>query len=222
MTISLEGVWKSYLMPDGSRHQIYSDLWLKLPPKTNVGIVGRNGAGKSTLMRLMSGADHPDRGRVRVEGRVSPPIGLTGGVSPWLSGRENAKFVCRIRGDDLALMRERLAFIHEFSELGAFFEHPIKTYSTGMRARLTFAISMAFDYDYYLMDEITSTGDEKFRRRADAAIRIKRDRASIVLVSHSMETLRLWCQVGLYVKRGTIQYFDNISHAIEAYLRDNS
>lgn len=219
--ISLEGVWKSYLLPDGSRHQIYRDLWLKLPAKTNIGIVGRNGAGKTTLVRLISGVDKPDSGKVVTDGRISPPMGLAGGTSPWLSGRENAKFVCRIRGDSKDMMNQRLAFIHEFSELGKFFEQPVKTYSSGMRARLTFAISMAFEFDYYLMDELTSVGDEKFRRRADAAFHAKRASASIILVSHAMETLRQWCDVGIYVKRGEVQYFDRISHAIDAYLRDN-
>lgn len=220
MIIRLDKVAKFYTRPDMSRHWIYRDLDLSLPEKTNVGIVGRNGAGKSTLMRLLSGVETPDQGQVTVNGSVSPPVGLSSGFSGWLSGRENAKFVCRIHGDEGALLEERLQFIRDFSELGAFFEQPIKTYSSGMRARLAFAISMSFDYDCYLMDEITSVGDEKFKRRASAAFTALRARASIILVSHSLGTLRKWCDAGLYIRDGRVHYYDQISDAIDAYLQD--
>lgn len=220
--IHLDGVWKSYVFPKGGKHQIYRDLNLTLPSRTNVGIVGRNGAGKSTLVRLMSGAEAPDRGRVYSDGQVSPPMGLGTGFVQTSTGLENARFVCRLRGDSAPLMRDRVAFIRSFSELGDFFDRPLKTYSTGMRGRLAFAISMAFDYDYYLIDELTSVGDRSFRKRADAAFRSKRDRASIILVSHSMDTLRNWCEAGIYIKDGTVQYFEQIRQAIDAYTRDNS
>lgn len=218
--ITLDGVSKCYVRPDGSRYWVYRDVNLRLPARTNIGVVGRNGAGKSTLIRLLSGVDTPDRGRVISHANISPPVGLSSGFSSWLSGRENAKFVCRIRGDRGSVMKDRLAFMKEFSELGDFFEQPVMTYSSGMRARLAFAISMAFDYDCYLLDEITSVGDEKFRSRADAAFKDLISRASIILVSHSMATLRQWCQAGLYVRNGEILYYDQISQAIDAYLQD--
>ena len=219
--IRVENVCKSYLRPDGTRFVVYDDLSLTLPAKTNIGILGRNGAGKTTLVRLLSGIDRPDRGRITAEGRISPPLGLQGGVALALSGRENAKFACRICGVDGPLMRERLEFIHRFSQLEDFFDQPVRTYSSGMRARLGFAMSMSFDYDYYLMDEITSTGDQRFKMRADEAFRSKRDRASIILVSHGMSTLREWCDVGLYVKDRKVHYYDNIEEAIDLYLRDS-
>jgi capsular polysaccharide transport system ATP-binding protein len=220
--IRVENVRKSYLRPDGSRFIVYDDLSLTLPAKTNIGILGRNGAGKSTLMRLLGGIDRPDRGRITSDGRISPPLGLQGGVAPALSGRENAKFVCRVCGLQGPEMKERLTFIHQFSQLGDFFEQPVRIYSSGMRARLGFAMSMAFDYDYYLLDEITSTGDERFRMRADEAFRSKRDRASIILVSHGMGALREWCDVGLYVKDRQVHYYDDIDEAIDLYLRDST
>lgn len=218
--ITLEKVSKCYVRPDGSRHWVYRDLDLNLPAHRNIGIVGRNGSGKSTLIRLLSGVDTPDRGRVISRGSISPPVGLSSGFSPSIPGRENAKFVCRIRGDYGSVMRERLDFIRAFSELGDFFEQPVKTYSSGMRARLAFAISMAFDYDCYLLDEITSVGDEKFRVRADAAFKELRTRASIILVSHGMQTLRQLCDAGLYVRNGEVRYYDQISQAIDDYLQD--
>lgn len=219
--IRVENVRKSYLRPDGTRYVVYEDLSLTLPAKTNIGILGRNGAGKTTLMRLLAGIDRPDLGRITTEGRISPPLGLQGGVAQALSGRENAKFACRICGVGGTSMRERLEFIHRFSQLEDFFDQPVRTYSSGMRARLGFAMSMAFDYDYYLMDEISSTGDQRFKLRADEAFRSKRDRASIILVSHAMSTLREWCDVGLYVKDRKVHYYDNIDEAIDLYLRDS-
>lgn len=218
--ITLDGVSKCYVRPDGSRYWVYRDVDLKLPARKNIGILGRNGAGKSTLIRLLSGVDTPDHGRVTSHANISPPVGLASGFSYALSGRENAKFVCRIRGDSPDVMAERLKFIKSFSELGDFFEQPLSTYSSGMRARLGFAVSMAFDYDCYLLDEITSVGDQKFRERADAAFKELASRASIVLVSHGMETLRKWCEAGLYIRNGEILYYDSISQAIEDYLQD--
>lgn len=220
--ISVEGVWKAYTLPDGRKRQVYSDLWLKLPSKTNIGIIGRNGTGKSTLVRLLSGAELPDRGRVVSDGHISPPIGLQAGLSAWLSGRDNVRFVCRILGDLPEVMARRVEFVREFSELEDYFEHPVKTYSSGMRARLSFALSMAFSHDYYLIDELTSVGDAKFHQRVKAVFDAKRATAGILLVSHNMDTLREWCDAGVYVQRGKVEYFDNIRHAIDAYLRDNS
>ncbi len=220
MIISLRNVSKFYTRPDMSRHWIYRDLNLDLPRATNVGIVGRNGAGKSTLIRLLSGVETPDQGQVTVHGSVSPPVGLSSGFSRALSGRENAKFVCRIHGDSGETLDQRLEYIKVFSELGDFFEQPAKTYSSGMRARLAFAVSMSFDHDCYLMDEITSVGDEKFKRRANAAFAALRSRASIILVSHSLETLKKWCDVGLYIHNGRVEYFDDINQAVDAYLQD--
>lgn len=220
--IRAENICKSYLRPDGSRYVVYENLSLELPEKTNVGIMGRNGAGKTTLIRLLSGIDRPESGRIVVEGRISPPLGVQSASSAWMSGRENAKFVCRVCGLDGAAMKERIDFMKDFSELGDFFEQPVRTYSSGMRQRLSFAISMAFDYDYYLMDEVSSAGDYKFRRRADQAFRSKINRASIVLVSHNMGQLRDWCDIGLYVKDHKVHYYADVDQAIAEYLKDNS
>jgi len=220
--IIAEGVEKYYRLDSGARHYVYRELNFRVPAQTNVGIIGRNGAGKSTLIRMMGGTDKPSKGSLTVQGRVAPPLGLRTALLLKLSGRENAKFICRIRGDDEARMQERLRYIQEFAELGKFFLQPVMTYSSGMRARLTLALSMAFHYDYYLIDELTAVGDEKFRLRVDQAFRSLRGISSIVLVSHSMQTLRDWCDSGLYIKDGSARYFDKIGDAINAYMSDNS
>ena len=219
--IELDRVSKWYDLPRGGRHHVYRDLSLKLPARTNIGILGRNGAGKSTLIRMIAGIDPPSVGRVRIEGRVSPPIGVSGGLSNWLTGAENAKFVCRIFGDSEAVMKRRLAFIREFAQLEHYFDQPIRTYSSGMRARFGFAISLAFDYDYYLIDEVTAVGDERFRRRANAMFASKQGVAGILLVSHNVESLREQCSVGLHVSGGAVRFFDDINDAISAYRKEN-
>ena len=220
--IVAEGVEKYYRLDSGAKHYVYRNLNFSVPANTNVGIIGRNGVGKSTLIRMLGGADKPSKGTLTVQGHVAPPLGLRTSLLAKLSGRENAKFICRIRGDDEARMRERLRYIQEFAELDKFFFQPVRTYSSGMRARLTLALSMAFHYDYYLIDELTAVGDEKFRVRVDQAFRSLRGIASIVLVSHSMQTLRDWCDAGLYIRNGSAHYFDNIGDAISAYMSDNT
>jgi capsular polysaccharide transport system ATP-binding protein len=218
--IKVEGVTKSYPLVGFRRHYVFRDLSLTLPDKTNVGIMGRNGVGKSTLVRLLSGVEQPDRGRILLGGSISPPLGTSPGFSAKITGRENATYVCRICGIPAEQIPERLEFIERFADIGAFFDYPILTYSSGMRARVTFATSMAFDYDYYLIDELTAAGDAKFRGRAKSAFAQKKGRASIILVSHQIAQLKAECDVGLYLKRGEVQYFDDINDAIAAYQQD--
>ncbi|HEY1075273.1 MAG TPA: ABC transporter ATP-binding protein [Fontimonas sp.] len=218
--ITIEGVSKSYPLEGFTRYHVFRDLNLKLPAKTHVGIVGRNGVGKSTLLRLIGGMELPDAGRIRADGTISPPLGLSGGFAVAISGRDNARFVCRINGDDPATSAERMKFIIDFAELGPFIEQPVQTYSSGMRARLAFAISMAFEYDYYLIDELTAVGDQKFRAKAEAAFNQKKGCASIVMVSHNLEQLRRDCEVGVYMKRSGPVFYDSIGKALDEYQRD--
>jgi capsular polysaccharide transport system ATP-binding protein len=218
--IRVRNVTKSYPLQGFSRYYVLRDLNLDLPSRMHIGIVGRNGVGKSTLLRLLGGIEIPERGTICAEGSISPPLGLTSGFAPKISGLDNARFVCRINGDDHLSMRRRVEFIERFSELGEFFNRPVATYSSGMRARLAFAISMAFDYDYYLIDELTAVGDQKFREKAQAAFADKKGRASIIMVSHNLDQLKRDCEVGIYMKRDSIMVYPEIGRAIEDYKRD--
>lgn len=208
---------KWFWLRNGGRHFVFKNLNLRLPAKTNIGVVGRNGAGKSTLIRMLAGTEEPSAGEIVTDGRVSPPIGLNGGMSRWLTGRENAKFVSRVFGDSQEVMKERLDFIRDFSQIGDFFEQPVMTYSSGMGARLGFAISMAFEYDYYLVDEVTAVGDERFRRRAAAMFAARRGRSGLLLVSHNVDSLKDQCEVGLYVHDEGADLYDTVDEAIKAY-----
>lgn len=214
--IIVDDVYKRYDTASGHRRWVLAGVSFTIPPRLNVGLIGRNGAGKSTLLRLIGGVDKPSRGTVHRHCRVSWPMGLAGGLQGSLTGRQNAKFVCRIHGDE-AQLDERLAYVHEFSELGSAFDDPIKTYSSGMKSRLQFALSLAFDFDVYLSDEVTATGDAAFRRKTAAAFRQIADHAGLIMVSHGEGTLKEFCSAGIWLHEGQAHWFDDINDALRCY-----
>lgn len=215
--VRIQGVWKSYYTPGFSRVHIFRGLNLEIPLGVNVGVMGPNGAGKSTLMRLVGGIERPDKGKVLVNGRPSPPKGLSGGVIPTLTGRDNARFVCRLSGLSRDGVSEQVERIEDIAVLGRFFDRPVMTYSSGMRARLNFAINMAFEYDLYLFDELGAVGDKEFRSRASQLMSERKRNASFLIVSHSTRQLRQDCDAGLYVSQGRAEYYSDIEEAIELY-----
>lgn len=162
--IVLENIAKRYRTESGPGRWVLKDVSMTIPRNRSVGLVGRNGAGKSTLLRLIGGIDEPSRGSVERRCRVSWPLGFGGGLQGLLTGRQNVKFVCRLHGYDEHL-GEQMEFVKSFSELGDAFEDPIKTYSSGMGARLKFALSLVFDFEVYLVDELTAVGTQPSRRR---------------------------------------------------------
>jgi capsular polysaccharide transport system ATP-binding protein len=214
--IIVEDVYKRYQTEHGPGKWVLQGLNLTIPAEVNVGLIGRNGAGKSTLLRLIGGIDQPNRGRIERRCRVSWPMGRGAGLPRQLTGRQNAKFVCRIHGHE-ADIPERLAFIEDFTELGAAFDEPINTYSSGMRARFQFALSLAFDFDVYIADESISAGDVDFRKKARAAFRKMANRASLIMVSHNEAILRQFCTAGVWLDRGKARWFDNVDDALMAY-----
>nr|WP_238348822.1 ABC transporter ATP-binding protein [Pseudomonas sp. SWRI67] len=190
---------------------------MAIPPGKNIGLIGRNGAGKSTLMRLLGGADVPDSGTIATDRSISWPVGLTGGFQGSMTGRDNIKFVCRIYGATGEAMREKVRYVQEFAEIGDWIDEPIKTYSSGMRSRVAFGLSMAFDFDYYLIDEVMSVGDAQFKRKCAEVFKDKLQRSNVVLVSHSMPEIEKLCDVVLLVRNGGIQVYDDVAKGIEAY-----
>jgi capsular polysaccharide transport system ATP-binding protein len=214
--IIVDDVHKRYLTDHGPGRWVLQGVSLTIPRNVSVGLVGRNGAGKSTLLRLIGGIDTPNRGRIERRCRVSWPMGLVGGLHTDLTGRQNAKFVCRMLGhdDDLA---ERIAFIEDFAEIGDAFDEPVTTYSSGMRSRLKFGISLAFDFDVYISDEVTSAGDAAFRKKAAKAFRDLADRSGLIMVSHSESTLRQFCQAGVWLHEGRAYWFEKLDDALKNY-----
>jgi capsular polysaccharide transport system ATP-binding protein len=214
--IRVEGLTKSYLTLRG-RKVVFRDLSLDIPEGFNVGLIGRNGAGKSTLMRLISKVDLPDSGKIMTQASLSWPVGLSGGMQPSLTARDNVKFVCRIHGIRGAPMQEKIRFVEEFAEIGEYFDQPLSTYSSGMRARVAFGTSMAFDFDYYLIDEVMSVGDVTFKRKSRKVFAERLKRAKIILVTHNMRMIRTMCDLVIHLDRGRATLFRDVAEGIRAY-----
>jgi len=212
----LRNVTKSYLTPKGRRY-VFRNLSLSIPPGKNIGLIGRNGAGKSTLMRLLGAADIPDSGSVVTDKSISWPVGLTGGFQGSITGRENIKFVCRVYGAVGDDMREKIRYVQEFAEIGDWIDEPIKTYSSGMRSRVAFGLSMAFDFDYYLIDEVMSVGDAQFKRKCVDVFQEKLQQSKVVLVTHNMNEVKKICDIVLLVRNGEIQVYEDVAEGIKAY-----
>ncbi len=214
--IIVDDVHKRYHTDHGVGKWVLKGVSFAIPPKVSVGLVGRNGAGKSTLLRLIGGVDTPSRGRIERHCRVSWPMGYGGGLHGTLTGRQNAKFVCRIHGceDDLD---ERVAMVEDFAELGEAFDDPVKTYSSGMKSRLQFGLSLAFDFDVYISDEVTAAGDAAFRAKAAAAFQKVADHAGLIMVSHAEGTLRQFCTAGIWLHEGRAHWFDDLDEALKHY-----
>lgn len=217
--IVVNDVHKRYKTDQGLGPWVLRGVSLTIPSRCSVGLIGRNGAGKSTLLGLIGGVDKPTRGTITRDCRVSFPLGLAGGMQGALTGRQNAKFVCRMYGRD-ADMPALLEGICEFAELGTYFDQPVKTYSTGMTARLRFAISLAFDFDVYLVDEVTAVGDAIFKRKSMDAFRKLADHAGLIMVTHDENALKQFCKAGILLENGHATWFDDVGDALATYRKN--
>lgn len=213
--IEVRDVYKRYRSA-ASAGWVLEGVSFSIPAKSRVALIGANGAGKSTLLRLIGGIDQPDRGNIARHCRVSWPLGLAGGFQGSLSGSQNTKFVCRIHGAGASIAAKQ-AFVREYSGLDGAFDAPVKTYSSGMRSRLAFALSLAFDFDMYLVDELTAVGDTAFRRKSQKAFEDLAGRAGLVMVSHSESTLRNFCDAAVWLHRGRAHWFDSVDEALRRY-----
>lgn len=217
--ITLTDVHKRYWTSRGEPHWVLRGISHTFGIDRKVAVLGANGAGKSTLIRLIAGTDVPTRGEIRRQGHISWPIGQVGGLQPALSGKQNARFVCRMHGveDD---MRERVEFIREFSELGSAFDEPVRTYSSGMRGRLTFSLSLAFRFDLYLVDEGgMAAGDASFREKSRKTFDEKMQGAGMILISHNFAVVKAFCTEALWLHQGQLRQFDSVDEAIRAYTK---
>ncbi|WP_163847970.1 ABC transporter ATP-binding protein [Pseudooceanicola aestuarii] len=211
--IVLRGLTKIHVL-DGRRLVVADSIDTCFPTGVSVGLLGRNGAGKSTLLRLIAGTCAPTSGEVLTSGRVSFPLGLASALHPDLTGVQNVRFVARIYGADSGGM---IRFVRDFAELGPKFHLPVRAYSSGMKARLSFGMTMALQFDTYLVDEITAVGDAAFRRKSEAFFQARLKRAGAIVVSHSMEFLRQSCTAGAVLEGGRLTWFDSIEGAIACH-----
>ncbi|MBB0772807.1 ABC transporter ATP-binding protein [Escherichia coli] len=214
--IKIENLTKSYRTPTG-RHYVFKDLNIEIPSGKSVAFIGRNGAGKSTLLRMIGGIDRPDSGKIITNKTISWSVGLAGGFQGSLTGRENVKFVARLYAKQEEL-KEKIEFVEEFAELGKYFDMPIKTYSSGMRSRLGFGLSMAFKFDYYIVDEVTAVGDARFKEKCAQLFKERHKESSFLMVSHSLNSLKEFCDVAIVFKNSyIIGYYENVQSGIDEY-----
>ena len=211
--IELSNVYKTYGTVAGP-NVVLNGVSALFPEGETIGILGRNGAGKSTLLRLISGVEKPDAGSVTRSGRVSWPLGFAGGFSPALTGEENCRFVARIYGESVDRV---VVDARDFAELGSYFYMPVRTYSSGMRARLAFGLSMAVDFDVYLVDEVTAVGDQRFQEKCRKAFADRGERSSLIIVSHNMSTIRSYCKRCAVLRGGKLRIFDSVKEAALVY-----
>jgi len=218
--IELKNVTKYFRTKQGKNY-ILKNMSLTIPSNINIGILGRNGAGKSTIMRMLGHIEFPNQGKISSNHTFSWPLGLRGGFVGKMTGRANVKFVCRLYGRNEKQINEIIAFVKDFSELGNYFDMPIGTYSSGMKSRLSFGLSLAFDFDYMLIDETLSVGDARFKKKSKEALMKKIENCHVLLVSHDMGTLKDICDAGIVVNQGQMYYYNDINDAIREYKNIN-
>ena len=213
--ITFENVSKAYHIQKFHK-QVFSDLSFQIRQGESIGICGANGAGKSTLMRMIAGVEAPTTGSVTRTMTTSWPIGYGSCFQHSLTGADNARFIARIYQEPEDHV---ISYVEEFAQLGPYLRQPVETYSAGMNARLAFGISLAINFDCYLVDEVTGAGDERFRIRCEEELLHRRDNATLIMVSHDPGTLRQYCRRGAVVYGGTVVFYDDIDEANDVHHR---
>src|ERR1700704_6069770 len=211
--LCLDHVSKMYSTRTG-RHKVLTDVSLNLQRGGHLGILGRNGAGKSTLIRLIAGAERPTSGRIRRGMSVSWPLAFGGAFHAHLTGLDNLKFVCRVYGVDY---KPLVPFVEEFTELGIYFREPVLHYSHGMLTRLAFALSMAIEFDCFLIDEAMVVGDVRFHELCHIELFHKRKDRAFILVTHEAHVIKLYCENAAVLHQGQLLTFPSVEAAYDFY-----
>lgn len=208
--IQLSNIVKEYETRAGKR-TVLDGINLRVEPGEKLGVIGRNGAGKSTLIRLISGVEQPTSGTVERGMSISWPLAFSGGFQGSLTGMDNIRFICRIYGAPIA---PAIEFVERFAELGQYLREPVKKYSSGMRARLAFAISMGVEFDCFLIDEIVAVGDDRFHAKCHAELFEKRADRAMIIVSHSAQYIREHCTRAAVLSSGKLHHFNSVDEAL--------
>lgn len=214
--IYLQNLCKTYTL--NGRHKVVADnITATFPSGVSVALLGRNGAGKSSLLRMISGAMLPSSGKILSTGTISWPVGFAGSFNGELTGEQNCRFVARVYGIDT---NELLYFVEDFAELGDHFRLPVRTYSSGMRSRLAFGLSMAIPFDTYLVDEVSAVGDAAFKAKSNRVFNERLSNAGAIVVAHSMGMLRETCHSGAVLEQGKLTFYTDIEDAISAHMKN--
>lgn len=216
--IELRNLTKTFLL-EGQRKTVARNISQVFPTGTSVALLGRNGAGKSSLLKMIAGTMDPTEGEIRSTGTISWPVGFAGSFHPDLTGAQNTRFIARIYGVETT---ELIDFVARFAELGPHFHLPLRSYSSGMRSRLAFGVSVGIPFDTYLIDEVVAVGDAIFRRKSGDLLRDRMRHSSAIVVSHSMPMVRQLCDVGAVLEDGDLTYYEDLDEAIEHHERNMS
>ena len=211
--IKLDNVVKSYPVKDGRRN-VLNGVNLTLNMGEKIGILGRNGAGQSTLIRILGGVEKPTSGKVTRTMSISWPLAFSGAFQGSLTGADNVRFVCRVYNVDY---RNAMEIVDSFAELGKYLHEPVKVYSSGMRARLAFAISLAIDFDCYLIDEVISVGDASFHKKCEVELFEKRAHKAMIIVSHELHNIRNYCNRSAVLNNGELLVYNDMEEALAFY-----
>lgn len=214
--IQLCNLTKEFVL-DGRRKVIADGINFTFPTGASVALLGRNGAGKSCLLRMIAGTMDPTSGEIRSTGTVSWPVGFAGSFHADLTGAQNARFIARIYGVDTDSL---LKFVEDFAGLGVHFHLPFRTYSSGMRSRLAFGVSMAIDFDTYLVDEITAVGDAAFKQKSSEVFRARLKHSGAVMVAHDVGMVRRLCDGVAVLENGKLFYYENVENGIAHHNRN--
>lgn len=214
--IEIRNLCKTFVL-EGKRRVVADNINMVIPTGVSVGLLGRNGAGKSTLMSMIAGTSEPDAGTIKIHGSISWPVGFNGSFHPELSGAQNTRFVARIYGVDTDSL---LAYVEDFAGLGEHFYLPVRTYSSGMKSRLSFGVSMGIRFDTYLVDEVTSVGDAVFKAKSAAVFKDRLRSSGALVVSHSTAQIKRLCSAAVVLENGRLTWFDDVREGIQQHLRN--
>jgi capsular polysaccharide transport system ATP-binding protein len=211
--IALTNIVKEYHTQLGTR-RVLDDISFDLKKGEKIAVLGRNGAGKSTLVKIIGGVERPTSGTIRRDMSMSWPLAFGGGFEVSMSGMDNIRFISRIYN---APLQRTIDFCDDFAELGKLLYLPVRTYSSGMRARLAFALTLAIDFDCMLIDEVISVGDQRFHTKCHEELFVKRKHCAMILVSHDVNIVKEFCNKALILKDGRGKVFDDLDLALSIY-----
>ena len=209
--IRLENINKTF-HTRGTQKVVARNISATFPSGVSVALMGRNGAGKSTLMEMIAGSMLPDSGSIVTNGTISWPVGFGGSFHRELTGAQNIRFIARVYGVDTDAL---IDFVEDFAELGEHFHMPIRTYSSGMRSRLSFGVSMGIRFDTYLIDEVTGVGDALFKKKSAEVLRERLRTSGAILITHSLGKIQRLCSAGAVLENGQLSYYENVEDALE-------